>query len=152
MAKKAKNSNSWPENPIVLRMIAKNVPLSQWKSYMETGDGLGFFSQKNPEKVAADIFRQLSHPDAVAIVAHEWNNLTADVRLLLGTKAHEGNASGNVKKGCQALNDAIGGKLLRTQKEITASVSGRTIRIDPAKAGAQRKYGIDDDRFRFRLR
>jgi hypothetical protein len=151
MAKKAKVSK-WPETPIVLRMIAKNVALSQWREYMETGDGGGFFSQKNPEKVAAEIFKQLSHPDAVAIVGHEWDHLTADVRLLLGTKAANGNASGNVKKGCQSLNQLIGGRLLRTQKEITASVAGRTIRIDQAKAGAQRKYGVDDERFVFRLR
>lgn len=152
MAKKAKVSGKWPENPIVLRMVAKNVPLSQWKSYMETGDGGGFFSQKNPEKVAQEIFRQLSHPETVAIVAHEWAHLTADVRLLLGTKAADGNASGNVKKGCQMLNGLIGGRLLRTQKEITASVAGRTIRVDQAKAGAMRKYGVDDDRFKFRIR
>lgn len=140
----------WPEGQIVLRMVAKNVPLSQWRQYVETGNGAGFFSQKRPEYVASEIFRQLSHPDAVAIVAHEWDLLTADVRLLLGNKAAEGNASGNVKKGCQTLNEKIGGRLLREKTDMTTRVAGKTIRIDQAKAGAIRKYGLDDDRFRIR--
>lgn len=150
MGKKVRSVAAWPEQPIVLRMIAKNVPLSQWKQYMETGDGAGFFSQKRPEHVASEIFRQLSHPDAVVIVAHEWDQLTADVRLLLGNKAAEGNASGNVKKGCQALNKLIGGRLLREKTGVTTRVAGKTIRVDPAKAGAIRKYGLDDDRFSIR--
>lgn len=148
MAKKARTATEWPENPIVLRMVAKNISLSQWRQYMETGNGAGFFSQKRPEHIASEIFRQLSHPDAVAIIAHEWDQLTADVRLLLGNKAAEGNASGNVKKGCQALNDLIGGRLLREKTDMTTRVAGKTFRIDQAKAGAIRKYGLDDDRFR----
>ena len=147
MGKKAKSGQAWPELPIVLRMIDKNVPLSQWRAYMETGNGGGFFSRKKPEFVAGEIFRQLSHPDAVAIIAHEWDQLTADVRLVLGNKAHEGNASGNVKKGCQTLNALLGGRLLREKIDMTARVGGKTIRIDPAKAGAMRKYGLDDSRF-----
>ena len=150
MGKKAKNTNMWPDSPIVLRMIAKNVPLSQWREYMETGNGMGFFSQKSPNHVAQEIFRQLSHPEAVAIVAHEWAELTADVRLMVGQKASVGNASGNVMKGCQTLNKLIGGRLLRESTVLTARVAGRSFRIDPAKAGAIQKYQLDDKRFQIR--
>lgn len=146
MAKKA-NDTVWPKESIVLRMVAKNISLSQWRRYVETGNGDGFSSQKAPEHVASEIFRQLSHPEAVAIVAHEWDQLTADIRLLIGSKAADGNASGNVKKGCQALNNLIGGRLLAEKIEITTRVGGKTIRVDPAKAGATRKHGLDDGRF-----
>ena len=78
MARKARTATQWPESPVVLRMIAKNIPLSQWRQYMETGNGDGFFSQKRPEHAAGEIFRQLSHPDAVAIIAHEWDQLTSE--------------------------------------------------------------------------
>jgi hypothetical protein len=144
MAKNKKSQAQWPKQPIVLRMLRKNIPLSQWQSYMETGDGAGFFSRKNPEYEAQEIFRQLSHPDAVAIVAREWEHLTADIRMLIGTKAKDGNASGNVKKGCQALNELLGGKLLREEREMTTRVAGRDIRVNPAVAGATRKYGVVD--------
>lgn len=100
--------------------------------------------------MAAAIFRQLSHPDAVAIVAHEWDQLGPEVRMALGTLADDANASASVKKGCQVLNDMVGGRLLRAKVNLTARVAGRTIRVDPAKAGATRKYGIDDPRFQFR--
>jgi hypothetical protein len=70
--------------------------------------------------------------------------------MVLGTLAADGNASGNVKKGCQALIHQVGGRLLRAKVDITARVAGKTIRVDPAKAGATRKYGVDDPRFQVR--
>lgn len=150
MAKKVRAAIQWPENPIVLRMIEKNIQLPQWKQFMESGDQATGYRPKNHEKMAAAIFRQLSHPDAVAIVAHEWEDLGPEIRLALGNLAKDGNASGNVKKGCQTLNDLIGGRLLREKTDMTARVAGKTFRIDQAKAGAIRKYGLDDDRFRIR--
>lgn len=147
---KTKAATTWPDNPIVLRMVEKNAPLSQWKAFVETGSqGTGFYL-KNHEKIAAAIFRQLSHPEAVAIVGHEWDQLGPEIRMVLGTLAADGNASGNVKKGCQALNHQVGGRLLRAKMDITARVAGKTIRVDPAKAGATRKYGLDDPRFQVR--
>jgi hypothetical protein len=149
-AKKAKAATAWPEVSVVLRMIEKNMPLSQWRAFVETGSqGTGYY-HKNHEKMAAAIFRQLSHPEAVAIVGHEWDQLGPEIRMVLGTLAADGNASGNVKKGCQALNHQVGGRLLRAKVDITARVAGKTIRVDPAKAGATRKYGVDDPRFQVR--
>jgi hypothetical protein len=133
-------SNGFPEEKIVLRMLRKNVPLSQWRQFVDSGDGYGFFSSKNADKVAQSIFSQLSHPEAVKIVAHEWGDLGPDVRVQLGTLASKGNATGNVTKGCQELNRLIGGKLLAEKKEITTTINGKKISVNPAIAGASRKY------------
>lgn len=152
MAKKPKDIGIlWPETQVVFRMTEKNVPLSQWKRFMESGDQGTGYRPKNHEKIAAAIFRQLSHPDAVAIVAHEWEHLGPEIRMALGTLASDGNCSGNVKKGCQELNRILDGRLLSQKKPVqTTSLRGKTIVVNPAIAGAARKYGVDDRRFQIR--
>jgi hypothetical protein len=136
----AGTSFGFPEDRVVLRMVNKNVPLSQWRSYSETGDGYGFFSRKKADHIASSIFTQLSHPEAVKIVAHEWDHLGPDIRIQLGTLASKGNASGNVIKGCQELNRLLNGRLFREDKQITTRINGRTLVVNPAIAGASRKY------------
>lgn len=147
MAKKARTATQWPEVPIVRRMLEKNTPLSQWKAFMETGNQGTGYSLKSHEKIAAAIYRQMTHPDARVIVAHEWNDLGPEIRLALGTLAEKGYGSNNVTKGCQDLNEMVGGRLLRTRIERTVSVGGKTIRVNPAQAAAMLQYGKDDPRF-----
>jgi hypothetical protein len=147
-SKNVRAANMWPENPIVLRMIEKNQPLSQWKAFMETGDQSSGHYHKDHKKIAAAIYRQLTHPDARVIVAHEWDDLGPEIRMTLGALAEKGDGSNNVTKGCQYLNEKVGGRLLRKRIEQTTSVGGRIIRIDPAKAGAIRKHQLDDPRFK----
>lgn len=136
----ASTSSGFPEDKVVLRMIEKNISLSQWRSFADTGNGLGFFSRKKADHIASSIFTQLSHPEAVKIVAHEWDHLGPDVRIQLGTLASKGNASGNVVKGCQELNRLLNGRLFRENKQITTRINGRTLVVNPAIAGASRKY------------
>ena len=64
----------FPEQKIVLRMLRKNVPLSQWRSFVDTGDGCGFFSQKNAEKDAQAIFtwqHDIQHEQVNALTLHD---------------------------------------------------------------------------------
>ena len=132
---------------MALEMLAFNVPLSQWRSYIPRESGAGFFSSKNTDKVAQSIFTQLSHESAVELVAREFDSFPADLRLRLRTLCNAGNGSGNVRKGVQRLDRLMGGKLLREetfaerfQQKTRDGWKSRV--VNPAVAGATRKYGI----------
>lgn len=84
---------------MVLEMLAFNVPLSQWRTYVPRKSGAGFFGSKNTDKVAQSIFSQLSHESAIELVAKEFDTFPADLRLRLRTLCNAGNGSGNVRKG-----------------------------------------------------
>ena len=132
---------------VILEMLSFNVSLSQWKTYQPRYAGAGFFNSKNADKVAQSIFSQLSHPDAVDLVAREFDALPADIRLRLGTLANEGNGSGNVRKGVQRLDRLLNGKLMRekvhTETFRKMGADGWQSRsVNPAVAGATRKYGV----------
>ena len=134
---------------LILRMLRKNVSLHQWRTFIDTGDGAGFFSQKSPDKIAQTIFSGLSHPDTVTLVAQEFAILPQQVRLSLRDLANSGNASGNVRTGVQRLNELLKGELLREESQRVfnkrvETVDGaryRQIKVNPAVAGAKRKYG-----------
>lgn len=134
---------------VILAMLHKNRSLSEWESWADTGIGAGFFSQKNSDKLAQQIFNQLSHPKAVALVAKEFEQLPPDLRLRIRTLCNDGNASGNVRKGVQRLDQLLGGKLLRDEQHVqyqnirVESVDGVRFKrkaVNQAAAGAQRKY------------
>jgi hypothetical protein len=136
---------------LIMTMISKNVPLCQWQRFVDSGaDGAGFHAGgKNPEKIAQIIFSSLSHPDAVSLVAREFEELSQQVRIQLRTLCNNGNASGNVRKGVQRLNELLNGKLLREEKfeqytnrrmEGASGAFYKRARVNPAVAGAQRKY------------
>lgn len=135
---------------LVLQMLAFNVPLSQWRSYEPRTSGAGFFSSKNTDKIAQSVFSQLSHESAVELVAKEFDSLPAAVRLQLRTLCNAGNGSGNVRKGVQRLDRLMGGKLLREEEfrqRMNVRVEGLDAKykskvVNPAVAGATRKYGI----------
>ena len=137
---------------LILTMIGKNVPLCQWKRFVDSGEnGKGFSSGgKMPAKVAQIIFSSLSHPDAVSLVAKEFPELSQQVRIELRTLCNNGNASGNVRKGVQRLNEMLRGELLREEREqvVNRRVEGvngayyKKDRVNPAVAGAKRKYQL----------
>lgn len=134
-----------------LHMIALNVPLSKWRAFEdEIASGKraagSFHGGKNTEKAAQAVFSSLSHDEAVALVAREFDSYPADMRLILRTLCNDGNASGNVRKGVQRLDRLMGGKLLREDKheqrmQVLTRDGWRSKRVDAAVAGATRKYG-----------
>ncbi len=131
-----------------LNMIALNVPLSQWRKFESEGrSGTGWHGGKNTDKTAAAIFAQLSHEEAVALVAREFDSYPSDLRLILRTLCNAGNGSGNVRKGVQRLDRLMGGKLLSEETHIERFQAKtrdgwRSKVVNPAVAGATRKYGI----------
>ncbi len=133
---------------LILQMLHKNVPLSQWKTFDASGpQGYGFFSSKKNDNVAREIFRQLSHDAAVELVAREFNQLSPDLRMTLRTLCNDANGSGNVRKGVQRLDRLLNGKLLRDADhmehfQVKTRDGWKTTRVNQAVAGATRKYGI----------
>lgn len=131
-----------------LNMLALNVPLSQWRKFEAEGRaGTGWHVGKNTDKTAAAIFAQLSHEETVALVAREFYNYPSDLRLILRTLCNAGNGSGNVRKGVQRLDRLMGGKLLREEAHVERFQAKtrdgwRSKNVNPAVAGATRKYGI----------
>lgn len=133
---------------LVLQMLALNVPLSQWRKFQESGRATtAFHYGKNTDKVAQAIFSQLSHDQAVDLVAREFNGFPSDLRLVLRTLCNAGNGSGNVRKGVQRLDRLMGGQLLREEQHVerfqVKTLNGwRSKAVNPAVAGATRKYGV----------
>lgn len=135
---------------IALTMIRLNLPLSGWKKF--NGENRGVWSQKeDTRKMAAIILRQCSHSDVVELIAKEFNSFPERLRIDFRTLASQPNsASGNVRKGLQKLNEKLNGALLREEFQQTfnrrvETVDGvryKRIKVDEAKAAAQRKYGI----------
>lgn len=131
-----------------LNMLALNVPLSKWRKFEAEGRaGTVWHGGKNTDKTAAAIFAQLSHEEAVALVAREFDSYPSDLRMILRTLCNAGNGSGNVRKGVQRLDRLMGGKLLREETHIERFQAKtrdgwRSKTVNPAVAGATRKYGI----------
>jgi len=145
---------------LALAMIQANVPLHRWKTFeaerrmtdrsssVEIG---GWGRTKDWSKVARALLNSCSHPDAVDLIAREFNQFPELLRINFRTLAIEAHsASGNVRKGIARLNDRLGGAILRdkdvqTFNQRVEGVDGaryKKVRVDPAVAGAMRKYGI----------
>lgn len=137
----------------IMTLINANKPLHQWQVLPEEF-GAAFGGVKNPAKVAEIIFAQLSHEKTALLVAQDYEKLTPQVRLQLGELCNRGNCSGHVRKNLQLLNTLLGGKLLREgakfEQVVTERVEGvngvryKTIKVNPAVAGAQQKYAAYD--------
>ena len=131
-----------------LKMLSLNVPLSQWRKFEAEGRaGTAWHGGKNTGNTAAAIFAQLSHEEAVALVAREFDGYPSELRLILRTLCNVGNGSGNVRKGVQRLDRLMGGKLLRKEThaerfQAKTRDGWRSKVVNPAVAGATRKYGI----------
>lgn len=142
-----------------LKMLSLNQPLAQWRkfeaqnreagAYGEFGRGhsFGWNGSKGDEKIAQSIFTQLSHPETAQLVAREFELYSPEVRLRLRTLCQTGNASGNVRKGVQKLNELLKGKLLREDEHVDyyrkqTKDGWQSKAVNPAVAGATRKYGI----------
>jgi len=133
----------------ILSMIALNVPLSQWRTFLAEGRTATAWHQgKNTDKTAQAIYRQLSHPEVVTLVAEEFDQLAPDLRIALRTLCNGANCSGNVTKGVQRLNELMKGKLLREEVHVdrfqrqNRDGTWKSTAVNPAVAGATRKYGI----------
>lgn len=133
---------------VVLQMLALNVPLSQWQKFVADGRSTtAWHFGKNTDKVARAIYSQLSHDAAVDLVSREFESFPADLRLVLRTLCNKGDGSGNVRKGVQRLDRLMGGKLLREEKHVEhfqakTRDGWKSKAVNPAVAGATRKYGI----------
>ena len=134
---------------LALKMIALNVPLSQWRKFLaDNRDTNGWHGGKNTEKMAAAIFSQLGHEEVQKLISQEFDTYPADLRLILRDLCNKGNGSNNVKKGVQRLDILMGGKLLRKDSDLFTfrrqDRMGRWISttVNPAVAGATRKYGV----------
>ena len=96
---------------------------------------------------ATTTLTRAGHDDAVELVAREFDIYSADLRLILRTLCNTGNGSGNVRKGVQRLDRLMGGKLLREEThaerfQAKTRDGWRSKVVNPAVAGATRKYGI----------
>lgn len=137
---------------LIMSLIASNFPLHEWKKFETDRAGLnGYFrGGKKASKEAQTIVSALSHPEVVALLVREFNLLPEHVRVQVRTLCNEGNASGNVRKGIMRLDKALNGAILRKEEDVRMNVrvEGRDgvhyrgKRVDPAIAGAARKYGI----------
>lgn len=129
-------------------MLALNVPLSQWRQFEADGRTANVWhTGKNADKTAQAIFSSLSHDSAVELVAREFDKYPSDIRLILRTLCNAGNGSGNVRKGVQKLDRLMGGKLLREETHVEKFQAKtrdgwKSTKVNPAIAGATRKYGI----------
>lgn len=155
---------------LIITMIDQNASLSTWKKFsVEKGlppitrgqstlrsgtTGFGM-SYKDPRKYAKVIMPALSHPDAVELVALEWEALPSALRIELGSLANDCQSySGTVKKNITRLDKQLGGKLLRETQGSGVKISERVEKhgedkatrrsktISGSEAGARRKYGI----------
>lgn len=135
----------------ILDMLGRNVPLYKHEAFEDSGSkGAGFsYYGKSEDKMARLIFSQLSHDKVVPLLAREFNELPARVRLELRDLCNGGNASGNVRKNVQRLDNLMGGKLLKDkdqnlyQQVRVETIDGAHYKrqvVNPAVAGAHRKY------------
>lgn len=97
------------------------------------------------------IVNSMSHPDAVELVANEWDFFPPALRMRLTDEMNKacGTKSGNKTKGIVRLDKMLGGKILsradnrRTDRDlrvIDGEVVSRQRRVDPAVAGAMRAH------------
>ena len=144
-------------------LVRKNVPLSQWRKLEELGDmkpdkfdsfdqTFGVHSSDKTLSNAANVIvNSMSHPDAVDLVAKEWNFFPSVLRMYVTMAMNEafGTRSGNKTKGIVRLDKMLGGKILskvddrRTERDlrvIGGQVVSRQRRVNPAVAGAMRAH------------
>ena len=141
---------------LTLRLLELNIKLSQWEKMKDSVEvrlaspKAGFFSPKKVETIVNAIVNAMSHMDAVALVAKEWDDLPSAIRGPLTMALNEGrNRSHNKGKGILRLDKLLGGRVLsRTDNRLTERdlrevdgnlVSGRRF-INPAVAGAERAH------------
>ncbi len=123
------------------KIIAVNGRLTEWKQFNDTVR-VNSRSTKSAENLARAIVAQLTHVEAVNCVAADWHKFSTDVRQWLTrlcNKEREQPSSNNKAKTIKALDDRLGGKVLRTvDDDRMRDASGR--RYHEAAAAAQRKY------------
>lgn len=140
-----------------LWLINKNIPLSQWRNEGDdcSDEGYGTFEGWNSEKkldnVVKIVVNSMSHPEAVELVAREWDFYPPILRIRLSPALNDaaGTRSGNKTKGILRLNKMLGGRVLSKVDEQSVSrdlrvVGGRVVsrqrRVNPAVAGAMRAH------------
>lgn len=134
-------------------MVRVNEPLSRHKSFdTKRVDGIGLNIMKDPMGIARAIVANLTHPEAVRLVASEWEMLGSRHSAVLGAvrrianEAHTHPSSHNQAKMIQRLDALTGGDVLKREHVVTEQVLQRggggwtRRRIDPARAGAARAY------------
>lgn len=136
-------------------MIARNVPLCQWRDYEKNGRDKrlgGGRKRREADSVAREILSQMTHIEVVALMVREWKHFDGMVRVRFTARANEeyqSPSSGNKVKMLRKLNRLLGGVILshealgptdRDLKVIDGRVVSINRRLDPAKVGAQRAH------------
>lgn len=107
---------------------------------------------KKDDVVAQVIFNSMSNDRAHPLIVREYHGLAPQIRMALRELCNGGNATGNVRKGVQRVNELLGGALLREVQHTRTFATrvtdrfGNVVhqhqRVDPSVAGAAKKYGI----------
>ena len=144
---------------MTFHLLATNTLLSQWKKIAPSeaearSYGLGTNTAKQLDTVVNAIVNQMSHPDAVELIAKEWGAFPSDLRMKLGWALNEaasgsGHRSNNKTKGIIRLNKMLNNAVLRqtddrvTERDLRVRdgkvVSERRF-VNPAAAGAERAH------------
>jgi len=136
---------------LLVQMVRCNAPLHSWKDFEKQEGRSTWTAKEDTRKMAKMMLAQCSHPLAVELIAKEFELLPPQLRLDFRSLANQENSSsGNVRKGLQRLDEKLGGKLLREEHvetvmrrvETKYGVSYKKEKVNPAVAGATRKYGI----------
>lgn len=148
-----------------LWLIDQKINISHWKSVQELDDirpdkfdplsrthhSEMYGLSKLLSNTVKIIVNSMSHPDAVELVANEWDFFPPALRMRLTDEMNKacGTRSGNKTKGIVRLDKMLSGKILRkiddrrTDRElrvIGGEVVSRQRRVDPAVAGATQAY------------
>lgn len=149
---------------LVLGLIAANKQLSSWRNFagehggrgkmVEMGLRVGFYSDKKIDNIVDTMVAACSHPDAVELIAREWETLPSLVRTTFTRVANEATStrwrSNNVTKGISRLNERLGGAIFSrvddrpTTRDLRV-VDGRLVstqrRVNIAAARAEQAFG-----------
>ncbi|MGY6272724.1 hypothetical protein ACXIUT_23845 [Achromobacter denitrificans] len=135
---------------VLLQMIQVNAPLHTWREFKQESRAQIWISKENSRKIAQIIMKQCGHADVINLVVSEFDTFPDTLRRDFSDLANsQGASSGNVRKGLQRINERLQGRLLRENQETyfnqrVESIDGvryKRVRVDPARAGAMRKYG-----------
>ena len=146
-------------------LVDRNLNLSEWKKIealkdikpdrfdsLDSDYHSGLFGQgKLLSNRVNVIVNSMSHPDAVELVANEWNFFPPILRMRLTDEMNKacGTRSGNKTKGIIRLDKMLGGKILskfdsrstdRDLRVIGGEVVSIQRRVNPAVAGAMRAH------------
>lgn len=139
---------------LVMWLIARNLPLSQWERYKDMDCGINPVGVQKQDRIVSTIINSLSHPAAVQIVVRDWHSLESHLRMRVTVEANRAaggdrHRSNNVTKGILRLDKLLGGRVLksvdhaptvRDLRVVGGVYMSRERRLQPAAVGATRAF------------